>query len=52
MKQYLLSIYQPDGPPPASVNLDKIMRDVSALDQEMKAAGRRLRRGSNPGNVR
>ncbi|MCC6987406.1 MAG: hypothetical protein IT181_00310 [Acidobacteria bacterium] len=39
MKQYLLSIYQPDGPPPATVNLERIMRDVGALSDEMKAAG-------------
>src|SRR4051794_13546143 len=39
MKQYLLSIYQPDGPPPPEVDLDRIMRDVNALAQEMKDAG-------------
>jgi hypothetical protein len=39
MKQYLLSIYQPDGPPPARDALDKIMRDVSVLRQEMKDSG-------------
>jgi hypothetical protein len=39
MKQYLLSIYQPDGPPPPSVDLSRIMRDVHALRQEMKTAG-------------
>jgi hypothetical protein len=39
MKQYLLSIYQPDGQPPASVNLEKIMRDVRAVRQQMKDAG-------------
>ena len=39
MKQYLLSIYQPDGDPPPSVDLEQIMRNVTALDQEMKAAG-------------
>ena len=39
MKQYLLSIYQPDGPPPASVPLGKIMEDVGALRSEMKSAG-------------
>ena len=39
MKQYLLSIYQPDGPPPPSVDLSRIMRDVHALRQEMKSAG-------------
>jgi hypothetical protein len=39
MKQYLLSIYQPDGPPPPSVDLDRVMRDVNAVNQEMRAAG-------------
>jgi hypothetical protein len=39
MKQYLLSVYQPDGAPPDSVNLDEIMRDLSALRDEMLAAG-------------
>jgi hypothetical protein len=39
MAQYLLSIYQPDGDPPPSPVLEKIMRDVAAVDQEMKAAG-------------
>jgi hypothetical protein len=39
MKQYLLSVYQPDGPPPDSQTLEKIMRDVRALREEMKAAG-------------
>ena len=39
MKQYLLSIYQPDGPPPPKEFLEPIMRDVDALQAEMKAAG-------------
>jgi hypothetical protein len=39
MKQYLLSIYQPDGDPPPPAVLDKIVRDVAALVQEVKAAG-------------
>jgi hypothetical protein len=39
MKQYLLSVYQPDGPPPPSVDMGKVARDVAALDQELKAAG-------------
>jgi hypothetical protein len=39
MKQYLLSVYQPDGPPPASVKLDEIARDLNALQDEMKGAG-------------
>jgi hypothetical protein len=39
MKQYLLSIYQPGGDPPPSVDLEQINRDVAALNREMKAAG-------------
>ncbi|HYT75077.1 MAG TPA: YciI family protein [Vicinamibacterales bacterium] len=39
MKQYLLSIYQPDGEAPPPHVLQAIMRDVDALRQEMKAAG-------------
>ena len=39
MKQYLLSIYQPDGEPPPPEVLGPIMRDVGALVDEVKAAG-------------
>ena len=39
MKQYLLSIYQPDGNPPAPNVLEKIMRDVHAVRRELQAAG-------------
>ena len=39
MKQYLLSVYQPDGEPPATVKLEAIMRDVNAVRDEMQAAG-------------
>jgi hypothetical protein len=39
MKQYLLSVYQPDGDPPPPEVLGPIMRDLDALNQEMKAAG-------------
>jgi hypothetical protein len=39
MKQYLLSIYQPDGPPPPPEALEKVMRDVTALVDETKSAG-------------
>lgn len=39
MQQYLLSIYQPDGPVPPPEVLDKVMRDVDALIQEIKVAG-------------
>ena len=37
MQQYLLSVYQPDGDPPA--NLDEIMRDVGEWRDQLKAAG-------------
>lgn len=39
MKQYLLSVIQPDGDPPPPEFLQKVMRDVEALRLEMKAAG-------------
>ena len=39
MKQYLLSVYQPDGGPPPPQVLEKVMRDVYALREEMKRAG-------------
>ncbi len=39
MKQYLLSIYQPDGDPPPPEVLEPIMRDVDAVDAELRAAG-------------
>ncbi|MBI1850636.1 MAG: hypothetical protein HYR85_09865 [Planctomycetes bacterium] len=39
MKQYLLSIYQPDGGTPPPDVLQKVMRDVGALIEETKAAG-------------
>ncbi|MFN2494637.1 MAG: YciI family protein [Pseudonocardiaceae bacterium] len=39
MKQYLLSIYQPDGDPPPPEVLDPIMRDVEAVNAELRAAG-------------
>jgi hypothetical protein len=41
MKQYLLSIYQPDAPPPPEVmaRMDQIMANVNALIDDAKAAG-------------
>jgi hypothetical protein len=39
MKQYLLSIYQPDGDPPPREVLEPIMQNVAALVQEIKDAG-------------
>ncbi|MGH3756965.1 YciI family protein [Actinophytocola sp.] len=39
MKQYLLSIYQPEGDPPPPEVLEPIMRDLGKLNDEMRAAG-------------
>jgi hypothetical protein len=39
MNQYLLSIYQPDGPAPEPEVLEPIMREVGRLNEEMQAAG-------------
>jgi hypothetical protein len=39
MKQYLLSIYQPDGPPPPRQALDKVMADINAFVEESKTSG-------------
>jgi hypothetical protein len=39
LKQYLLSIYQPDGDPPPPAVLDEVMRRLNALHEELKAAG-------------
>ena len=40
MKLYLLSIYQPDGPPPPREVLDEVMAQIDAMNRELKAAGR------------
>jgi hypothetical protein len=39
MKRYMLSIYQPDGPGPGPEVLGPIMADITALNEEMQAAG-------------
>jgi len=39
MKHYLLSVYQPDGPVPPTEVLERISRDLDAMNQELKAAG-------------
>jgi hypothetical protein len=39
MKQYLLSVVQPDGPQPPPHVLGPIMRNVEAFRSELKAAG-------------
>jgi len=39
MKLYLLSLYQPGGGTPDPEVLEPIMRDLAALNDEMRAAG-------------
>ena len=39
MKRYLLSVFQPDGAPPSSVDLERIGRDLAAINEEMRAEG-------------
>jgi hypothetical protein len=39
MKQYLLSVIQPDGDPPPPEYLAKVMENVEVLHREIKAAG-------------
>jgi hypothetical protein len=39
MKQYLLSVYQPAGGTPGPEVLEPIMKDLAALNEEMRAAG-------------
>jgi hypothetical protein len=40
MAQYLLSVYTPsDGTPPTPSELEAIMNDVEAFNQELRAAG-------------
>jgi hypothetical protein len=39
MTQYLISLYQPDGPTPPPEFLEPIARKLQALNEEMRAAG-------------
>jgi hypothetical protein len=39
VKQYLLSVYQPDGPIPAADVLERISSDLDALNADLAAAG-------------
>jgi hypothetical protein len=39
MKRYLLSIYQPDGPPPAPELLGPVMQRVGQWAEDLKGAG-------------
>jgi hypothetical protein len=39
MKQYLLSVYQPEGDPPPPEVLEQVSRNLDALNQEIRDAG-------------
>jgi len=39
MQPYLLSIYQPDGPPPPDVDLAQVTAKLERLNADIKAAG-------------
>ncbi|SEG82535.1 Uncharacterized conserved protein [Thermomonospora echinospora] len=39
MKHYLLSLYQPDGESPSPELLQQVMRNLDALNEEIRAAG-------------
>jgi hypothetical protein len=39
MPRYLLTVYQPDGPTPAPEVLERISRDLDAVNAELRAAG-------------
>jgi len=39
MPRYLISIYQPDGPPPPPEMLEPVMREIFALRAELQSAG-------------
>jgi hypothetical protein len=39
MTEYLLTIYQPDGPPPPDVDLDAVMAGLDALNHQLRDAG-------------
>jgi hypothetical protein len=39
MKRYLISVFEPDGPGPETEALEKIARDLDAVNQELKEAG-------------
>jgi hypothetical protein len=39
MKQYLISIYQPDGPPPPPEKLATVMEEIMAIKRDLETAG-------------
>lgn len=38
MKQYLISMYQPDGPPLPGEALERVMRELELVNEEIRAA--------------
>lgn len=39
MTMYLLSVYQPDGEPPPTEELSRIMADIGVVQRDLKAKG-------------
>jgi hypothetical protein len=39
MRQYLLSVVQPEGDPPPPAVLDRVMRELDAVNRDLKDAG-------------
>ncbi len=39
MAQYLLSIYQPDGPPPPEIDFDQMRKELDSLNEDIRSAG-------------
>jgi hypothetical protein len=39
MTQFALTTYQPDGPPPPSVDMERVIADLMTLSEELKARG-------------
>jgi len=39
MKQYLIAMYQPDGDPPPPEMLERVMRELGTVTEEIKQAG-------------
>jgi hypothetical protein len=39
MKQYLLAMYYEDGGPPPEIDMDRVMRDLGRINDDLRAAG-------------
>jgi hypothetical protein len=39
MPEYLVSLYQPDGPPPPEVDLDGVMAELERLNADLRDVG-------------